>query len=642
MANNLPDEIVSEILSPALKVSDDAFSDTSGSKSSPFASYSESSSAFLLVSKAWLRVATPLLYHVVVLRSKAQASALDTALRTNPELGRFIKKLRVEGCYGPSMLKIIKCAPNVTDLFIHLSIWSSDNVAGLVRGLPLMNPTRLILSDELYRNRNKNSEVLLETVTQCIRQWTNLTVCDYPCNNDSLTSALKEARNLKTAIVSATRTWDLTQHLRLIVQNTSLKSIRLKDTGMSYYTPAVLYKQVIASAPGLSRLLEIPEDHAPISPGPPPSNPEPSSKSLQFSTTSVPEDVWKRILSFAVVLVPDAPGSRIRTKPRLGIVLVSKMFARLALPYFQEALIFRSPFEFDDFSARLDTMPSLRSQVRTLYLATGGAINLRPILPKTSLVNIIGTIPFNMTYKSFSDVGKHSGSSIVRLEGLAIAKGSALQKPSILSLFPNLRSLSLSIKAVFDVNSASIPAGTLPSLEELSFTAVDGTFLTVLTQLDLPRLRITKFEVQNTNIALFLGKHGSKLCTLSVSWMTVDSVNVFNLCPAMVDLTVHCGPSVPKGTRFTSSAYHTCLESISFKVNDYMRGPERKWGPFLKALSVVTFPALRGISLPCIRWPTTEHDIEKSSWVQAAEALLDRGVKLTNRNGGTWRRRLKR
>ncbi|KAJ7736220.1 hypothetical protein DFH07DRAFT_109042 [Mycena maculata] len=643
MANNLPDEIVSEILSPALKVSDDAFSDTSGSNSSPFASYSESSSAFLLVSKAWLRVATPLLYHVVVLRSKAQASALDTALRENPELGRFIKKLRVEGGYGACMHKIIKSAPNVTDLFVDLSVWSSDNVAGLVRGLPLMNPTRVVLSQDRFAKRNKNSQLLLDTLAQCLKQWPNLTVCEFPfqagASSTTLASALKEAPNLKTAIISTSTLWDFPQYLRLMAQNTSLQNIRLKGSSMGYSTAAPLYAHVISSDPELSRVLEIPENHA-TSYTDPPSFPIPPSKALQFSTASVTEDVWKRILSFVAVLEPDAPDSRMH--PRLGIVLVSKMFARLALPYFYEAVIFRIPLEFIDFSARVDTMPSLRSHVSTLYFATAGSINLRPILPKIALVNIIGTTPFNMTYKSFSDVGKHSGSSIVRLEGLVIPKGSALQNPSTLSLFPNLRSLSVAIKAIFDVNSAFIPAGALPNLEELSFTAVDGSFLTVLSQMNLPSLRTAKFELHNANIAPFLAKHGGKLRTLSVNWMTFDTTNVFNLCPAMVALTVHCGTLVPNCTRFTSSGDHTCLETISLQTNDYIRGGERKWGPFFKALRVDTFPALQRISLPCIRWPTTEHDIGKSSWVRAAEALLDRDVRLTDNNGGAWRRRLKK
>ncbi|KAK7047002.1 F-box domain-containing protein, partial [Favolaschia claudopus] len=168
----LPDEIISEILSPALKVPDYKFSSL-GPKS-PFAKYSVSSSAALLVCKAWLRVATPLLYNVIVIRSKAQGRALEDALRTNPDLGRFIKKLRVEGGFGSSMHTILKCATNVTDIYLSLQIHSSDSSAGLAMGLPLINPQRLIIFDD-RNNPLKNKAVLqlMATLTVCAPKWSN-------------------------------------------------------------------------------------------------------------------------------------------------------------------------------------------------------------------------------------------------------------------------------------------------------------------------------------------------------------------------------------------------------------------------------------------------------------------------------------
>ncbi|KAJ7117064.1 hypothetical protein C8R44DRAFT_674347 [Mycena epipterygia] len=155
MSEHLPDEIISEILSPALKVSEEMFSENE-SLISPFAS-SVSSSSALLVCKAWLRVATPLLYHVVVLRSKAQARALQAALRGHPDLGRFIKMLRLEGGFGPAMQHILKAAPGITDIFISLQIHTSDSTAGLVLGLPYINPTRMIIFDDdikLLKNKH--------------------------------------------------------------------------------------------------------------------------------------------------------------------------------------------------------------------------------------------------------------------------------------------------------------------------------------------------------------------------------------------------------------------------------------------------------------------------------------------------------
>src|ERR1700733_14396674 len=134
MANILPDELIKEILTPALKVPDDLFSNTSSP--SPFSTYSRSTSSYLVVAKAWLRVATPLLYHVVILRSKAQAQALEATLHENPQLGKHIKKLRVEGGYGTALYSIIKSAYNLKELFLSLEIWSSDSISGLCRGLP--------------------------------------------------------------------------------------------------------------------------------------------------------------------------------------------------------------------------------------------------------------------------------------------------------------------------------------------------------------------------------------------------------------------------------------------------------------------------------------------------------------------------
>ncbi|KAJ6455991.1 hypothetical protein C8R47DRAFT_996461 [Mycena vitilis] len=170
---SLPDEIISEILSPALKVTDEVFSDTSDV--SPFAQYSESTSAYLLVCKSWLRVATPLLYNVVILRSKAQAKALSIALSKAKQLGQFIKKLRVEGGYGPPMRIILECSPNISDLWLSLEIYSSDNSSGLCKGLPSINPTRLILRDCMHKRlENKILSQLLDALALSIAKWDRL------------------------------------------------------------------------------------------------------------------------------------------------------------------------------------------------------------------------------------------------------------------------------------------------------------------------------------------------------------------------------------------------------------------------------------------------------------------------------------
>ncbi|KAJ7052213.1 hypothetical protein C8F01DRAFT_1033394, partial [Mycena amicta] len=204
----LPDEIISEILSPALKVPDEAFSNIS---SATFASYTESSSAYLVVCKSWLRVATPLLYNVVILRSKAQAKALSNALsnasKKHQDLGRFIRKLRVEGGYGAAMHVILKLSPNVIDLFLSLDIWSPDTTDGLCKGLKLISPTRLILRDVQHRGPNNKMVVsLANALVEAIPKWNNLTAFSSPVDYKSqraiqIVKALGEANRLETISV---------------------------------------------------------------------------------------------------------------------------------------------------------------------------------------------------------------------------------------------------------------------------------------------------------------------------------------------------------------------------------------------------------------------------------------------------------
>ncbi|KAJ7844201.1 hypothetical protein B0H13DRAFT_2411897 [Mycena leptocephala] len=132
MSDILPNEIISQILSPALKVSKHLFSDTW--LESPFASISlQPPSSF--------------------------ANLGFETLRTNPDLGRFVKNLRVEG-FGKSMLKILKNTPNISHIVLRLYLHASDSSDGLAQGLPLINPTHLTIVDEIESFPHNNRPIL--------------------------------------------------------------------------------------------------------------------------------------------------------------------------------------------------------------------------------------------------------------------------------------------------------------------------------------------------------------------------------------------------------------------------------------------------------------------------------------------------
>jgi hypothetical protein len=152
MANSmskLPDEMLHEILTPVLIVPDDNFASTH--QRSPFSISKDSSATMLLVCKRWLRVAYPLLYQTVVIRSPGQAHALAGSLQANPNLGRHVKKLRLKGGYGAAMHRILTLSPNITVLYLSLIIWSDDSVSGLCGSLATINPSRVILRDDMFR-----------------------------------------------------------------------------------------------------------------------------------------------------------------------------------------------------------------------------------------------------------------------------------------------------------------------------------------------------------------------------------------------------------------------------------------------------------------------------------------------------------
>ncbi|KAJ7612002.1 hypothetical protein DFH06DRAFT_1109634 [Mycena polygramma] len=310
MSTSLPDEIISEILLPALKVSDQMFSDTSST--SPFASASVSSSAALLVCKAWLRVATPLLYHVVVIRSKAQARALQNCLRGNPDLGRFVKMLRVEGGFGPAMQEILRNSPNITDIFLSLQIHASDSTDGLVGGLQYINPTRIIIFDYVNRQlqlKNKQVQGLIGALEARAPKWSNFNTLSLPyftvyeSARRSLISNLCACSTLRVLSFPSLSRSDFTS-LVDISRLPSLETIRIRSPASK------AHEKLMASISKNPRLLSLvrwldepeimPRNNEAVSLRPS----DPSFQPMVSAPLEIVERVWSRSLEFAM-LSPD-------------------------------------------------------------------------------------------------------------------------------------------------------------------------------------------------------------------------------------------------------------------------------------------------------------------------------------------------
>ncbi|KAJ7353371.1 hypothetical protein DFH08DRAFT_987682 [Mycena albidolilacea] len=653
MASNLPDEIVSEILSPALRVSDAAFS---AFGPSPFMTFSESSSAFLLVCKSWLRVATPLLYNVAILRSKAQAQALAATLNANPALGPFIKKLRVEGGYAISMHKILQASKNITDIFLSMRIPPSDNACGLCRGLPLINPVRLILD---WTTLGRLALKLFDTLEQCIPAWKKMTVLElrYGYSSD-LFHKFVQAPNLETLVVwNEGSLHEVPSFMRTAAANPCLKRIRIEPP------PSLknhnFYDEAKANA-RLKALLSLADEIDAL--------PCPFVYPVQLTADPVQEDaIWSRVLYFALYRDGSEPrrGYLSQHPGRLAPILVCKTFARLGVPHLYTSPVLSEGAPLKSFASQL-TLHS--SRVRCLSICPPSDMTLfsRIVAHTTVLIELHGLQPdlltavnyqvrppCPITWKAFSDVGESTGASLRSFQGITVAKANGPVNPDVFSLFSQMREFHWDSATAFKtgpkLGPKLIPADTFSLLVNLTVTAFDASFLGVLSYMELPALRTVVLPATAVGGAAFFERHGAKLRELTVSEHQLKdrAVAIWRACPSLTVLGVSCDDKhSASASCFKTSESYATVERIVFRI------PERYWfremhkTAFYHILwslvepSTASFPALREIEHPRCRWPTTELEISKSQWVHWADMLIPYERYLVGPDGVRWRPRL--
>ncbi|KAJ7081187.1 hypothetical protein B0H15DRAFT_855335 [Mycena belliarum] len=383
MAVRLPDEIISEILTPALTVPDHLFS--APTVESPFATYTESASATLLVNKDWLRVATPLLYHVVVLRSAAQAQALAAALKKNPELGGFIKQLRVEGGFGRAMEAVLSACPNITDIALSLHLHASDSSAGLAIGLPLINPTRLVIcDDEENIHKNRHVGILIVAVQRCARNWTKLTtvVLPYPLVRRSrqvFVTDICALPSLTHVSFPIPRFYNghLSPHIEAIAEIPSIQVIEIRAEMTEEDAKRREAMAQIVRSRRLTQVLKWKDIREPTTASPdilalPPANP--LFRPMVASSSATTDLVWDRVLFFATAgtAYRDPPKKtvldRVINTRRLRYLLVCKTFHRLALPYLYWSPSLKGKKQVVALVHRLAAVPALGLHLRTLEI----------------------------------------------------------------------------------------------------------------------------------------------------------------------------------------------------------------------------------------------------------------------------------
>ncbi|KAF8209333.1 hypothetical protein K438DRAFT_1810857 [Mycena galopus ATCC 62051] len=678
--HSLPDEIISEILSPALKVPDELFSDNGNV--SPFAKYSESTSAYLLVCKSWLRVATPLLYNTVVLRSKAQAKALSVALSGNEELGQFIKKLRVEGGYGLPMHIILKSSPNISDLFLSLEIFSSDNTNGLCKGLSLISPARLILRDLSHNPlENKILSQLVEALIKSMSKWQRLRSFDSPYSTEStrankILQSLVKSNTLDSLAIPNARnlSWVYSTlkgcPLKVINIKQPVTRVKLREFERDPVLKALL-KFTEASAAGKVMALDPILNLHPVTP---------SLNPLFIPMADAPKDVrdkiWARVLYFAMSVPELAIDPTSKDVPRrLPLLLVSKTFNRLGLPSYYAHVAFSLSSYIPKFAFILSNNPSVGPHVRSLVMKYWEFAHqvTRDKIDSTILSQTSGLVRFTLNHGFSGDHYALIEAAISReaFETLVKSSGSTLQEFSVLvrtkeeasaTIFSNLTALrTLEWKCLMTFSSTNVPENGLENLEELKISSTSQTFLTVLSLMKLKYLRNVVLPTRTLDPEKFLKAHGFKLTALSIPLKKLETLKIFELCPNLCSLSLLAMFNPPAADVLLSPQAVPSLLKITLDPESWTKGVPiyccqcrlklhfrdkdrtASWEKFFLDFQPKCLPNLHEIQVKCLVWPTTERDITKSCWVRWAELLLKRDtmIGLTDKTGAKWRPRLK-
>ncbi|KAJ6460871.1 hypothetical protein DFH09DRAFT_1383097 [Mycena vulgaris] len=624
---SFPDEIVSEILSPALRVSDDRFSDNSSA--SPFAIYSESSSAILLVCKAWLRVGTPLLYNDVILRSKAQVKALCQTLSKNRELGRFIKKLRIEGGYSPSMRGILQNAPNILDIFLSLEIWSTDGTSGLCEGLPLINPLRVILRDSTTRHlNNKMLENLIDTLAKCIPRWDHLQIFDLPNDEHgrSDVSRIVHALGKSPSLQKITIPNAFQYHLPWIastLKDTQLRVIEIKEPISP--TWIIIFLKSLESYPTLQALVKYTEEHltdthkdsdntttAPF----PHITPfmDPGFTPMESASEMVRDDIWRRILYYAMSVPELEAGIYPKdVPPRLALLLVSKTFYKLGIPhYYVHAQLKTSEaiWKFRSLLLKNTSIGSPDSIANILPLTTGlEQFHGRNQLFHHAPIHLNLGYP-RLTWTAFQVLVKSSGSTLREFSSPVQATQS--QPPAIFNYFEQLRSLDWKCCTTFDCSSPTTPSSGLNNLTDLRIWYLDPTFLTALMTMQLLSLRRLALSRSVSHPAAFFQIHGGKISELDVTYRTLQDlgITIFELCPNLSFISIYFDafesvPPIAADFALHNSVHHH-LAKVKFDLKPISTKDLRDWGAIFSVFEPTHFPNLREIEVKCFSWPTTE------------------------------------
>ncbi|RPD75643.1 hypothetical protein L226DRAFT_462001 [Lentinus tigrinus ALCF2SS1-7] len=463
MTENIPNELLETILFHALTIPTVVF-EAWRTHRTYCGTPSSGVSSILLVSKRWCTIGAPALYESAILRDESRIEALAKTLndrRDKRNLGRYLRRLRVESGFGNAVIRVLNAAPGITTLYLgslkkvkleHLLL---DSVNGRLFSSPMsVNLSKAVAGALPHWKMLKRIDTspkfvflpdMLPALTQApALQWISMSNFTMHMNLDGNVLAAI-GRNPSVQVIQI-HALDNSTHVALL-------------PNIDEFARAKLY---VGEGRDMVKLTDFPEaDVFKKDPGPLP---------------DLPDKVWDRIFDYATrgddrEVDEDLP-IRIVPSPnrtRRAVLLVNRKFNRLGLRHMYSIPHLAQDTNVDQFTAVIEGNHELARLVRILCLPEDTVFEKRKHIfgaPLTRLERVTNE------FIVFPDIAPfvHDGESLPLHEASQwLPEGiidSRLFKP-----FVNLRSLEL-----YDLYGAiveDIPRDAFPKLEILNLWGWD-------------------------------------------------------------------------------------------------------------------------------------------------------------------------
>ncbi|OBZ71264.1 hypothetical protein A0H81_08748 [Grifola frondosa] len=647
MSDNLPEELLSDILSHLLILPSTSF--CSFSTHATFASSARSSTSdLLLVSKKWLRVGTPLLYEAVVLRTSSQVRKLASVVRKpeggrtarsleiGREVGRIVRRLRVEGGHGKSLVVILNSTPNLHTLFLSLDLVSAGTRIPIDEWSACLEKLKLhhLLLQSFKKLSNFNTKNFREAVSTCISRWSALTrvdINDSPVLSHGIVLSLSKHTGLHSISISMAATWTHHRELNIIASNPSLQAVYLVPRDDTIY-PMTVYPYLEG------KVLEL------------------------LCTENIDNDVtnkiWSRILAFAMhVHHPDEyefheqqwNESEHMNSTRRNIMLVSRMLRTLGLPYLYSIPLLYSDVAVEAFGDHIEAMPHLAKLIHVLYYPSWkwrqSGLNYPLLVPMPNLLYCSPVV--QIIANECDNPNQISSPHLLQLsQGYHFDDYSISISPAMFLQLPKVERLVLKHAAFSKFERKDVPSHALPNLRYLRLIDQEcrGDPWQLFAFMKLESLQEVHIEAFRRYSEYFLEMHGAQLSSLWIDGLDDTrkwKSSVLELCPNLqvvyiIDLMLPGAlADLSRSTRNTN------LKRI---VIQQVTLPEHKiaklWQGVLITLNFSNLEALEEIRLPeWFRWPATEAEVKKSPWLVCAKSLKAKfDVSLADHTGVRWQR----